>query len=138
MQARVDHQIFIHIKLCLFYCLPTKPSFTHIINSMAELNASKAPNPIVFFDIALGGKFPEEEKAQMTIYIHTLYRQSCHTLMFKPIGEPLGRVKMELFADVTPRTAENFRQFCTGETKNNLGRPQGYKGSKFHRVVCLL
>ncbi|KAI9699161.1 MAG: Peptidyl-prolyl cis-trans isomerase H [Bogoriella megaspora] len=42
---------------------------------------------------------------------------------------------MELFADVVPRTAENFRQFCTGETKNNLGRPQGYKGSKFHRVI---
>ncbi|KAK3709281.1 Peptidyl-prolyl cis-trans isomerase H [Vermiconidia calcicola] len=62
------------------------------------------PNPVVFFDITLG-------------------------------GEPLGRVKMELFADVVPRTAENFRQFCTGETKNNLGRPQGYKGSKFHRVI---
>ena len=50
-------------------------------------------------------------------------------------GEPLGRIKMELYADVTPRTAENFRQFCTGETKNTQGRPQGYKGSKFHRVV---
>lgn len=43
---------------------------------------------------------------------------------------------MELFANVTPRTAENFRQFCTGETKNSKGQPQGYKGSKFHRVVC--
>lgn len=50
-------------------------------------------------------------------------------------GEPLGRIKMELFATTTPRTAENFRQFCTGETKNHLGRPQGYKGSKFHRVI---
>lgn len=50
-------------------------------------------------------------------------------------GEPLGRVKMELFANVTPRTAENFRQFCTGESKNSKGQPQGYKGSKFHRVV---
>ncbi|MCJ1272700.1 Peptidyl-prolyl cis-trans isomerase H [Puttea exsequens] len=50
-------------------------------------------------------------------------------------GEPLGRIKMELFADVTPRTAENFRQYCTGETKNAQGRPQGYKGSKFHRVI---
>ena len=50
-------------------------------------------------------------------------------------GEPLGRVKMELFADVTPRTAENFRQFCTGESKDIQGRPQGYKNSKFHRVV---
>ena len=27
----------------------------------------------------------------------------------------VGRVKMELFADVVPKTAENFRQFCTGE-----------------------
>jgi peptidyl-prolyl isomerase H (cyclophilin H) len=35
-----------------------------------------------------------------------------------------------------PRTAENFRQFCTGEYKSQ-GRPQGYKGSKFHRIVCL-
>ena len=30
-------------------------------------------------------------------------------------GLPAGRVKMELFADVAPKTAENFRQFCTGE-----------------------
>lgn len=30
----------------------------------------------------------------------------------------------------------SFRQFCTGESKNAQGRPQGYKGSKFHRVVC--
>jgi cyclophilin family peptidyl-prolyl cis-trans isomerase len=45
---------------------------------------------------------------------------------------------MELSADVTPRTAENFRQFCTGEAKNAQGRPQGYKGSKFHRVVGYL
>ncbi|TKA23037.1 Peptidyl-prolyl cis-trans isomerase H [Salinomyces thailandicus] len=50
-------------------------------------------------------------------------------------GEPLGRIKMLLYADTVPRTAENFRQFCTGETKNHLGRPQGYKGSKFHRVI---
>lgn len=50
-------------------------------------------------------------------------------------GEPLGRIKMELFTDTTPKTAENFRQYCTGETKNAQGYPQGYKGSKFHRVV---
>lgn len=50
-------------------------------------------------------------------------------------GEPLGRIKMELFHDIVPRTAENFRVFCTGETKDHLGKPVGYKGSKFHRVI---
>ena len=58
--------------------------------------------------------------------------------MLTTLGEPLGRITFELFKDVTPKTAENFRQFCTGESKNSAGRPQGYKGSKFHRIVCSL
>ncbi|KAI0391465.1 putative U-snRNP-associated cyclophilin [Xylariaceae sp. FL0594] len=50
-------------------------------------------------------------------------------------GEPLGRITFELFKDVTPRTAENFRQFATGEARNARGQPHGYKGSKFHRII---
>ncbi|XP_022240678.1 peptidyl-prolyl cis-trans isomerase H-like [Limulus polyphemus] len=46
----------------------------------------------------------------------------------------VGRMKMELFADVVPKTAENFRQFCTGEYKRD-GVPIGYKGATFHRVI---
>ena len=38
----------------------------------------------------------------------------------------VGRLKIELFADIVPKTAENFRQFCTGEFKK-FGKPQGYK-----------
>lgn len=49
-------------------------------------------------------------------------------------GVASGRITLELFADVTPRTAENFRQFCTGETRRN-GEPIGYKGAHFHRIV---
>lgn len=52
-------------------------------------------------------------------------------------GEKLGRIKMELFKDVVPKTAENFRQFCTGEARNSRGQPHGYKGCKFHRVVSV-
>lgn len=29
----------------------------------------------------------------------------------------VGRLQMELFADVCPKTCENFRQLCTGEFK---------------------
>ena len=60
-------------------------------------------NPIVFFDISIGGRL-------------------------------LGRVKFELFADIVPRTAENFRQFCTGEYRPD-GLPVGFKGCGFHRVI---
>ncbi|EMR69424.1 putative peptidyl-prolyl cis-trans isomerase protein [Eutypa lata UCREL1] len=57
-------------------------------------------NPVIFFDIALG-------------------------------GQPLGRVLFELFEDVVPKTAENFKRFCTGDRTNG----KGYKSSKFHRVI---
>ncbi|KAK1400968.1 Peptidyl-prolyl cis-trans isomerase [Heracleum sosnowskyi] len=41
---------------------------------------------------------------------------------------------MELFADIAPKTAENFRQFCTGEHRK-AGLPVGYKNCQFHRVI---
>ncbi|ORY55754.1 cyclophilin-like domain-containing protein [Leucosporidium creatinivorum] len=47
---------------------------------------------------------------------------------------PAGRIKMELFSDVVPKTAENFRQLTTGEHRVN-GQPVGYKASIFHRVI---
>eukprot|EP01113_Clastostelium_recurvatum_P018359 TRINITY_DN2164_c0_g1_i1.p1 TRINITY_DN2164_c0_g1~~TRINITY_DN2164_c0_g1_i1.p1 ORF type:complete len:358 (-),score=110.22 TRINITY_DN2164_c0_g1_i1:8-1081(-) len=51
-------------------------------------------------------------------------------------GVPSGRVVMELYNDITPKTAENFRALCTGETgKGNSGKPRHYKGSAFHRVI---
>jgi peptidyl-prolyl isomerase H (cyclophilin H) len=40
--------------------------------------ATESSNPIVFFDISMG-------------------------------GQKVGRIKMELFANVVPKTAENFR-----------------------------
>lgn len=49
-------------------------------------------------------------------------------------GQEIGRIKMELFADIVPRTAENFRQLCTGEFRRD-GIPIGFKGSSFHRVI---
>jgi len=49
-------------------------------------------------------------------------------------GHKAGRIKMELFKDVCPKTAENFRQMCTGEFKR-FDTPTGYKGSTFHRII---
>ena len=49
-------------------------------------------------------------------------------------GQMVGRLKLELFADICPKTTENFRQFCTGEFKVN-GQPTGFKGCSFHRII---
>jgi len=78
-----------------FNALPNMPR--------AHPAASNPHNPVVFFDVTIG-------------------------------GHNAGRIVMELFADVTPKTAENFRQFCTGEYRK-ADVPLGYRGSPFHRVI---
>jgi hypothetical protein len=51
-------------------------------------------------------------------------------------GEKAGRITMELFASVVPKTAENFRALCTGEKGvGKSGVKLHYKASKFHRVI---
>lgn len=52
-------------------------------------------------------------------------------------GERAGRIVLELFADITPRTAENFRALCTGEkgTGKSTGKPLHFKGCPFHRII---
>ena len=50
-------------------------------------------------------------------------------------SRPVGRLVFELFADVVPRTAENFRALCTGELGVVRGTRLHFKGCTFHRII---
>ena len=52
-------------------------------------------------------------------------------------GQAAGRIVMDLAAN-TPRTSENFRQLCTGESGkvSRNGKPLTFKGCSFHRIIA--
>ena len=50
-------------------------------------------------------------------------------------GKNAGRIEFELFNDVVPKTAENFRSLCVGNLKNSAGKALHFKGSAFHRII---
>merc|ERR1712203_757442 len=51
-------------------------------------------------------------------------------------GTVAGKVLIELYSDIVPKTAENFRCLCTGEKgRGRSGKKLTYMGSTFHRII---
>lgn len=51
-------------------------------------------------------------------------------------GRRAGRIELQLFSSVCPRTCDNFRALCTGEKGVGAsGHALHFKGSTFHRVI---
>jgi len=75
----------------------------------------------------------------MNVIVSTLEKELKNPTVFFDIsidGNASGRITFELFADVVPKTAENFRCLCTGERgKGRSGKPLHYRGCTFHRII---
>ncbi|KAH9423541.1 hypothetical protein DERP_003822 [Dermatophagoides pteronyssinus] len=52
-------------------------------------------------------------------------------------GENAGRIIFELFNETCPKTCENFKALCTGESGIGrlTGKPLHYKNVNFHRII---
>ena len=72
------------------------------VSHACTLGAPAGDSPRVFFDIALD-RYGE--------------------------GTKLGRIVIELKADVAPKTAENYRQLCLAP------EGEGFANSRFHRII---
>lgn len=94
-----------------------KKEATESRSSRAEVNSSKADdsrrsisNPRVFLEVEVRGPQLLGRSGKV---------------------EAAGKLEFELFADVVPKTAENFRCLCTGEK----GRSLHFEDSIFHRII---
>merc|ERR1711953_661688 len=95
------------ILLFISFIITTEAVKTQEHSYKTVINAANKPkNKHVFFDIS-------------------------YTTSGKPV---LGRLVMELFSEVTPRTAENFYQLCKG-FKARDNKVYSFKNSIFHRVI---
>ena len=68
----------------------------------------------------------------MFLFVSVVYGQSDRPIVGIDVdvdGKPAGRIFFELFSDITPKTAENFRQLCLGT------QGFGYANSIFHRII---
>lgn len=51
-------------------------------------------------------------------------------------GKPAGRIVFQLYQDIVPKTADNFRALCTGEKgEGPSGKKLWYQGCTFHRII---
>lgn len=125
---------------------PNIPNWTNKLNSAlptstttSTVQLASMPNPRVFMDFSVEGN-PVGRLVTHTFSTAFVRRpgsrRAC-SVAHTQSSFHAGSVIYELFADVVPQTAENFRALCTGSKGvNAAGIPLWYKGTPLHRIIA--
>ena len=106
----------VEMRLAILVCAICYASATQLLSTRSNLGAvgadlKLAPSSRTFQSVLQGTKFSKTSPHRLSL------RGGGNPSVYFDItigGQPAGRVVMELFADLVPKTAENFRALCTG------------------------
>ncbi|KAI7756071.1 hypothetical protein M8C21_015510, partial [Ambrosia artemisiifolia] len=121
-----------------YHPLPDNPSIPKSFHPPSPFNRPiPFPNHIQPSNLIRTPSTPERDRERIIIIITKIMANPRCYLDISIGGELEGRLVVELYKDIVPKTAENFRALCTGEKGigPNTGVPLHLKGSCFHRVI---
>jgi len=131
--AAVDNMHYSELMGKVITCVVAKPATTSISRGKPIWSEEQ----FITDEVEDETKEPDEETSKR-LKVNNEQKQG-NPKVFLEISissESVGRIVIELFADIVPKTAENFRALCTGEKGiGQKGKQLCFKGSSFHRVI---
>lgn len=83
-----------------------------------------------------GGKKKSTRRMKVKKYVSQDTSTRPQVYIDVQIDNTIGKIVFELFSDIVPKTAENFRSICTGEANmKSLGSQLSYVNCPFHRII---
>jgi peptidylprolyl isomerase len=112
-----------------------KPVKSEIVKAKKQLQEAKKKTKAMYGNMFSKISMYDDKEVPISAVVHS--GDNKKVFFDITIGdEPAGRIVMELYNSVVPKTAQNFLSLCRGDAgEASTGQKKHYKGSAFHRVI---